>query len=86
MRWEHLRRPKTEPATPSTLFKVTGVGYDPASPDSLAVAYTRLKPVPYARPDGKQDDVIEPTAVFVPYIPTGTWYNCIVDGEYEGEL
>lgn len=85
MRWSDRRNPEPEPATASTLFKVTGVGIDPANPGAVAVAYVPLKRVPYVAPEGmhsEQDDgVIEPTAIFKPDTSANIRYDVMVDGE-----
>jgi hypothetical protein len=70
-----------EPDHPDQPYIVAVVGIDPANPSAVSVARVALHPVPYARPDELQDDVIEPTAVFKPWLPYTDWDKCIIDVE-----
>ena len=68
------RRDDDEPDHPDHPYIVAAVGVDPANPGTVAYALRALQPAPYAPPDGKQDDdVIEPTAVFKPWLPGKYW-------------
>ncbi|HWI67732.1 MAG TPA: hypothetical protein VNS88_05075 [Nitrospiraceae bacterium] len=62
--WGQFDDPDDEPATPSTLFIISGVGVDPANAGTVAYASIEIEPVPYERPDELQPGVIEPTAVY----------------------
>jgi hypothetical protein len=78
------RRKPEEPDLPDHPVIVADVGVDPANPDAIAIAYRALQPTSYAPPDDKQDDdVIEPTAVFKPWIPGKYWDDCIITVEHD---
>jgi hypothetical protein len=77
------RRRGEKPDHPEHPVIVAGVGIDPANPGVIAYGYLPLQPVPYAPPDGEQDDdVIEPTAVFNPWLPSTDWNNVEITVEY----
>ena len=72
-----------EPRHPDPPVIIAGIGIDPANPNAVAVAYRALEPVPYAGPDGEQDDdVIEPTSVFNPWVPGEYWDNVEITVKY----
>jgi hypothetical protein len=75
------RRPE-EPDHPEHPFILAVVGIDPANPDAVSVARVALQPVRYAAPDELQDGVIEPTAVFKPWLPFTDWDNVEITVEY----
>jgi hypothetical protein len=78
------RRKRDEPEEPAHPFIIAGIGIDPANPGTVAYALRALEPVPYAPPDGKQDDdVIEPTAVFNPWLPGKYWDNVEITVEHD---
>lgn len=64
--WGTFRDDDAESAAPSTQYIFAAVGVDPANPDTVAVAYREVEPVPYARPDELQPGIIEPTALLRP--------------------
>ena len=71
-----------EPDHPDQPYIVAAVAVDGASPTGYAVATVPLEPVPYAPPDGLQDDdVIEPTQVFKPWISSADWRNVTITYE-----
>ena len=79
------RRKPEEPDHPDHPYILAAVGVDPANPDTVAYALRPLQPAPYAPPDGKQDDdVIEPTAVYKPWLPGKYWENVEITVEYDG--
>jgi hypothetical protein len=75
-------RDDDEPTTPTTHRKVVGMGVDAANPYNVAYAYGAMEPVPYAPPDKLQYDVIEPTAVYKPWLPSTDWANVEITVEY----
>ncbi len=77
------RRRRDEPDHPEHPFILAVVGIDPANPDAVAVARVALQPVPYAPPDDEQDGVIEPTAVFKPWLPYTDWDNVEITVEHD---
>lgn len=74
------RRDDEEPDHP---YIVAAVGFDPANPTGVSLARVALQPVPYAPPDELQDDVIEPTAVFKPWLPYTDWDNVEITVEHD---
>jgi hypothetical protein len=65
-------RKREEPDHPEQPFIVADVSVDPTNPGAVAVVYLPLHPVSYARPEGEQEDgVIEPTALFKPWMNNG---------------
>lgn len=83
--WSKRRESDGEPATPSTPYIIADVGFDPANPDAIVFAWKALEPVPYAAPDELQDDVIDPTAIFKPWVPSGFWKDCVITVENDME-
>jgi hypothetical protein len=75
------RRRDDEPDHPDQPYIVAGVGIDPGNPTVVVFRFARLEPTPYAPPDDLQDDddVIEPTRVFKPYVPSADWDKCIIE-------
>ena len=74
------RRKREEPDHPDQPVIVTVVGLDFDSATGLTRVRVAGDRIPYARPDGEQeDDVIEPTAVFKPWLPYTAWDQCIIE-------
>jgi hypothetical protein len=78
-----FRRNDEEPDHPDHPYIVAAVGVDPEDPSAVAYAYRELQPVPYAAPDELQDDVIEPTAVYKPWLPGRFWDNVTITVEHD---
>jgi len=78
--WSNRR--DDEPDHHDQPFIVAAVGIDPANPDAVSLARVPLQPVPYAAPSELQDDVIEPTAVFKPWLKYTDWDNVEIKVEY----
>ena len=76
------RAEPTTPNPPSTLFIAVDVSVDPTAPSGVATARIPMEPVPYSEPDGLQDGVIEPTAVFKPWLRSTDWDNVEITVEY----
>ena len=76
-------RPKDdEPGHPDQTRKVTGVRFEPGGWVRVTLEPEPGEPVPYAPPDEVQDDVIEPTAVYKPWLPSTDWDNVEITVEY----
>lgn len=77
------RRDDEEPDHPEHPYIVAAVGIDPAGPGIVAIARRALQPVPYAPSEDEQDDdVIEPTAIFKPWLLGRDWKNVEITVEY----
>lgn len=76
------KRRAAEPATPSQPRKVTGIRLDPDGTVWITLAPALGDPVSYAPPEEKQDDVIEPTTVYKPWLPSTDWDNVEITAEY----
>jgi hypothetical protein len=79
--WSSPRK-DDEPDYPEHIFIAVDVSADPTSPPGVSLARVALEPVPYEAPDELQDDVIEPTAVFKPWLPYTDWDNVEITVRY----
>jgi hypothetical protein len=73
---------RRKPEEPDPPVIVTVAGIDPANPDATVVSYREVQPSPFAPPDELQNDVIEPTAVFKPWLPGKYWDGVEITVEY----
>ena len=71
-----------EPGHPDHADKPTVIAFDFDPATGLATARIARGPVSHPAPDDVQDDVIEPTAVFKPWLPSTDWDNVEITVEY----
>lgn len=77
--WSSPRKRRGESDLPDHPFILAAAAIDPGSPAGMAVVFAPVVRAPYSRPDKVQDDVIEPTAVFKPWLGGGVWDQCIIE-------
>jgi len=72
-----------EPRHPDPPFTLSVMAGEPGEPERVFLTSRPLQPVQHAAPDGEQDDdVIEPTAVYKPWLPSTDWDNVEITVEY----
>ena len=77
--WGKFPKDDDEPTARTTHRKVTGMRIEPGGAARVTLAPDLGEPTPYADPDELQDDVIEPTAVYKPWLPGTAWEDCIIE-------
>jgi hypothetical protein len=69
---------------PDSTFILFGCEPDASDPSGVILSGRVVIPASYAPPDRLEPDVIEPTAVFKPWIPSKEGDDCIDEDLYPG--
>lgn len=74
--------PRDDEPARTTHRKVTGIRIEPDGTVRANLEPVLGDPAPHAEPDELQDDVIEPTAVYKPWLPSTDWNNVEITVKY----